>query len=236
MKFNSFIGVDVSKLWLDISLITVDGEVVELQCENTVSALEKVFTELFSSNGLLKEDVLICAEYTGHYSNPLKVFCLQNDYSLWLESGAEIKLRSGVVRSKSDKVDALRIASYAKRYIDKAKLQTIDDESLEELCFISSERDMYIKERAKYKAQLKDLPDYINPKLFNAREKRFKKQVRSLSKIISQLDEYIEQLINKSEVLTRQFKQLQSIQGVGPKVALETIIATKGFKKFDNGP
>jgi len=235
MKYNSFIGVDISKLWVDISLITIEGEVVDLKCENTVPTLKKVFTKLFDSNDLLRENVLICAEYTGHYTNPLKVFCLQNDYNLWLESGAEIKLRSGVVRSKNDKVDALRIAEYAKRYIDKVKLQTIDDESLEELCFMSSERDMYIKERAKYKAQLKDLPGYINPKLFIARKKRFKKQIRSLSKVISQLDGYIQQLINKSDVLIRQFKQLQSIQGVGPKVALETIIATKGFKKFDNG-
>ena len=235
MKFNSFIGIDVSKLWIDISLLTVEGEIIDFRCKNTASDIKKIFSKLFKDNDLRKDNVLICAEYTGHYSNPLKVLCFKNDYNLWLESGAEIRLRSGVIRSKSDKVDALRIAEYAKRYIDKVKLQTIDDDTLEELSFLSSERDMYIKERAKYKAQLKDLPGYIDAKLLNSRKKRFKKHICSLTKTIDQLEKYIEKLIDKSIILKRQFKQLQTIIGVGPKVALETIIATKGFEKFNNG-
>lgn len=76
---------------------------------------------------------MVCAEYTGHYSNVLKKFCLDNEISLCLESGAEIKLRSGVQRKKNDKVDAERIAENAIRYQDKLRLHRTEDLAIRNL-------------------------------------------------------------------------------------------------------
>lgn len=226
MKFKSFIGVDVSKLSLDVCLVTEDGEIKNFKIDNTLKAL-KIFLKKIN-NSLNLQETLVCAEFTGHYSNILRGFCLNNKIALWLESGAEIKLRSGVQRSKSDKVDAEQIADYALRYTDR------EDDAIAESKLLLTERDLYIKERAKYKAQLKDLGTFIKEKSFKDRSKRLKKHVTRLTKSFDEIDLVIKNLF-KTEKLAEQKKILTSIGGVGDQVAINTIIATGGFTKFENG-
>ena len=232
MKFKSFIGIDVSKLKLDICLITEDGEIKSFKIENTLKSLKVFFNKITACINL--KETLVCGEFTGHYSNILRDFCLNNKIALWLESGAEIKLRSGVQRSKSDKVDAERIADYAMRYTDKVRLQTLEDDAIAESKSLMTERDLYIKERAKYKAQLKDLGIFIDSKSFKDRSNRLKKHVSRLTKSIDEIDLAIKALF-KTKKLNTQKKILTSIGGIGDQVAINTIIATGGFTKFKNG-
>lgn len=233
MKFKSFIGVDVSKLTLDLCLINLDGEIKNFKIENTPSALKKFFRSVGEVVDI--ENTLVCAEYTGHYSNVLKNHCLSNEIGLWLESGAEIKLRSGVQRRKNDKIDAERIAQYAIRYVDKASLQTLEEEAIEESKLLLSERELYIKERAKYKTQVKDLENFIEKKYYKDRKKRLKKHITLLSKSIETVDQRIKELFETTEKLSSQMKILKSIDGVGEQVAIQTIVSTKAFTKFSNG-
>lgn len=232
MKFKSFIGIDVSKLKLDICLVTEDGEIKYFKIDNTIKSLKVFFNK--NNTFLNLQETLVCGEFTGHYSNILRSFCLNNGIALWLESGAEIKMRSGVQRSKSDKIDAERIANYALRYADKACLQTLEDDAIAESKLLLTERELYIKERAKYKAQLRDLGSFINEKSFKERSKRLKKHVSRLTKSIDEVDLAIKVLF-KTEKLAEQKKILTSIGGIGDQVAINTIIATGGFKKFENG-
>lgn len=232
MKFKSFIGIDVSKLTLDICLITEDGEIKNFKIDNTLKSLKIFFKRITTCINL--QETLVCGEFTGHYSNILRSFCLDNEIALWLESGAEIKLRSGVQRSKSDKVDAERIADYAMRYTDKARLQTLEDDAIAESKLLITERELYIKERAKYKAQLRDLGTFIKEKSFKNRSKRLKKHVSRLTKSIDEIDLAIKVLF-KTEKLAEQKNILTSIGGIGDQVAINTIIATGGFTKFKNG-
>ena len=233
MQFESVIGIDVSKLTLDIALVTQDAEVENFKIENKPLSIKKFFEKL--SKKVRLDTALICAEHTGHYGYPLRKICLEMNYSLWLESGAEIKQRSGVTRYKNDKVDSIRIADYAKRHQDRAKIQKEEDYALESVRALSSERDLFIKERAKYKTQLKDLKDYMDEQLFKARSNRFKKQVESLTKLIKEIDKQIKALLESSEKLSNQKTILTSIGGIGDQVAIHTIVATSAFTKFDSG-
>ena len=233
MKFKSFIGVDVSKLTLDLCLIDQDGEIKNFKIENDPTALKKFFNCVGKMINI--EKTLICAEYTGHYSNPLKYHCLSNEIGLWLESGAEIKLRSGVQRRKNDKIDAERIAQYAIRYSDKANLQILEHESIEESKLLLSERELYIKERAKYRTQIKDLKKFINKKYYKDRKKRLEKHTALLSKSIEAIDRRIKELFKTTEKLSNQMEILKSIDGVGDQVAIQTIVSTEAFTKFSNG-
>lgn len=232
MKFKTFIGIDVSKLSLDVCLITDEGEIRTFKVDNSVGDLRKLFRLV--SKDLDIEKTLVCAEFTGHYSNILKAYCLENKISLWLESGAEIKLRSGVQRRKTDKVDAERIAEYAMRYTDKAQLQALEDIAITESKLLLSERQLYIGERAKYKTQLRDMKKFVESPLFRDRSKRLKKHIAVLDKSIKEIDQKIKELL-KTKELAEQKKILTSIPGVGDQVAINTIVATNGFKKFKNG-
>lgn len=233
MKFESFIGVDVSKSTLDLCLVDPDGEIKNFKIENAPSTLKKFFNGIRENVNI--EKTLVCAEYTGHYSNTLRSYCLSHDIDLWLESGAEIKLRSGVQRRKNDKIDAERIAQYSIRYSDKANLQTIEGEAIEESKLLLSERELYVRERAKYKTQIKDLKEFINKQYYSDRKKRLKKHANLLTKSIEAIDERIDQLFKTTEQLSNQVEILKSIDGVGDQVAIQTIVATEAFSKFSNG-
>jgi transposase len=233
MSFEIVIGIDVSKLTLDIAVVTQDAEIENFKIENKPVSIKKFFEKL--SKNLSLENVLICAEHTGHYCYPLRKVCLEKGYSLWLEGGAEIKLRSGVTRYKNDKVDALRIADYAKRHQDKANIQKEEDYILESVKSLSSEREVFIKERAKYKMHVKDLKGFMDDNLYKARSKRLKKQIDSLTKLIKEIDSQIKSLLESSEKLTNQKDILTSVDGVGEQVAIQTIIATSAFSKFKSG-
>lgn len=230
MQFESVIGIDVSKLSLDLALVARDGEVLSLKIKNTVTSIGKCFEKLSKDVEMTK--VLICAEHTGHYCYPLRKVCLDKGYPLWLEGGAEIKQRSGVTRYKNDKVDAVRIADYAKRHQDKAKIQEADDRTLEAVRSLSGERELYVKERAKYKMHIKDLKGFMDDELYKARTKRLKKQVVSLTKLIKEIENQVQELFEGNRTLSDQKAILTSVGGVGDQVAINTIIATSAFKKF----
>ncbi len=233
MKFELFIGIDVSKLTLDVAVLSKDAEIESFTIENKPLAIKKFFSKLSKNFDLANS--LICGEYTGHYCYPLRKVCLAEGYSLWFESGAEIKQRSGVTRYKNDKVDAIRIADYARRHQDKANLQAEQDYKLESIKSLTSERDLFIKERVKYKTQVKDLKGFMDEELYKARSKRLKKQVDSLTKLIKEIEKQVKDLIESSEQLTNQKQILTSIDGIGDQVAIQTMIATNAFTKFSSG-
>lgn len=233
MNFKSFLGVDVSKLTLDLCLINCEGEKRYFKVKNNLSSLMELFRELQSIIEI--ESLLVCAEHTGHYSNKLKTHCLTQGINLWLESGAEIKLRSGIQRNKNDKIDAERIALYGKRYVDKANLQHSEDQVLKEAEFLLTERELYIKERAKYKTQIKDFKSFINEAFYRNRKKRLEKHIALLSTSIKEVEAKLEELFKSSERLSNQMDILTSIDGVGKQVALYSIIHTEAFIKFSNG-
>ncbi|MBC3757691.1 IS110 family transposase [Hyunsoonleella sp. SJ7] len=233
MKFKTFIGVDVSKLTLDVCLVREGRQVAHTVVSNDTKSLSSFFRKIKNTQEL--SSLLICAEHTGHYSNILRTYCLEHNISLWLESGAQINLSSGVQRSKSDRTDAHRIACYASRYSDRARVETIEPTALEEAKLLLSERELYVRERAKYRAQIKDLRKFISRPFYRDRKLRMDRHIKRLGKSIDQIDHRIDELFGSTEELTRQMEILQSVDGVGKQVALNTIIATHGFRKFKNG-
>ena len=58
--------------------------------------------------------------------------------------------------------------------------------------------------------------------------------IRSLEKMILQLELKIKETISSCETIKKQEELICSIPGVGPQTALYLIIATKGFKAFEN--
>jgi transposase len=71
--------------------------------------------------------------------------------------------------------------------------------------------------------------------LYKAKMKRFTKQIESLTKLIKELDKQIITLLKSNEKLAAQRKILISISGIGDQTAIQTIVATRGFTRFDSG-
>ena len=234
MSFKNFIGVDVSKLTLDICLLNEQNQVSFYQCGNAVSCLTKALQMICIENQLQVHEILLCAEHTSYYTKPLQQVCLAGNYSLWLENPAQIKNSQGVQRGKNDKQDAQRIARYAQRFTDKAIILQASKHVYEQLAYLSAERELLLTDAAKYKMQLKDEVSFIDQQLFKAKKKRIQRLIKELENAIRAIEEQISILIDNDPVCKQQYQLLTSIDGIGKQVAIYTIIETKGFTRFND--
>lgn len=234
MRFTHFLGIDLSKVKLDLSLFDGEEELFNEERKNRIDSIEEVFDELISKFQLDKNNLLICAEYTGNYSYPLVKAALKNGLNLWIENPATIKWSSGIQRGKSDKVDAGRLAVYALRFQDKARLVSANDPVIDKLKYLHTERELFVADRAKYLAQIKDQPNFMPEVIFEEKKKRLNNVIKSLSKAIKAIEEQIKDLIDQTAYFKQKMEIMTSIKGVGEQLATYILIATEGFRKFDN--
>jgi transposase len=229
-----FIGVDVSKKKLDVCVMFENKVVFEEVVANHPMAATALIHQLENELGISNAQMLVCAEHTGQYTYPLVCACEATNCKLWLENPSNIKYSSGVQRGKNDKIDAKRIAIYAARFEDKVRLYKRPDKEIERLKQLEAERSLYVVDLAKYKAQMKDQKEYMPESIYKEKVNRLKKLMKNLQEVIDSITEEMEHIVNSTEVLLRQFELLQSIEGVGPVVALNMIIVTEAFTRFDN--
>jgi transposase len=226
------IGIDVSKEKLDACLMSQmdvkEETIVGNQCLLIKAYLKRVLNE----NVLEVSDLLVCAEYTGQYTYPLCCVCNELRLDLWLENPAQIKYRSGIKRGKNDKLDARKIAMYALRFQDEAKLFSMPDKSLSTLKQLISERDMYIADKGKYQGQLTDQKRFMDKDDYKKKCKRLKGLIDELNDAISQIEKDIQKTIDKDETLSNQHKLLCSVEGIGDRISLKMIVETNAFKDF----
>ena len=234
MHFENFIGIDISKLTLDICLITSQGELLFAKIENDRLSIKKYLKTLFRQQTILPQDTLICAEHTGHFGNKLIDACVTSGLSLWVESAYNIIHSQGMTRGKDDKTDAQRIAIYAKRFSDSAKLYRPKNSNIKLLERLFSERELVVKDIAKYKSQLKQEEGFFDARYFKEKQKRIQRLMKCNQNALNEIQEKIDEIISNDIELANTIENITSIPGVGLQTALATIIATDNFNRFNN--
>lgn len=226
--------MDVSKKKLDFCVM-FDGKVLrEEQVSNHQQAVAGLIRELKNDLEMDNEQFLICAEHTGQYTFPLACACESVECRLWLENPSQIKYSSGIQRGKSDRVDAKRIAIYASRFGDRVRYYDRPTQQIERLKQLESERTLYTGHLAAYKAQIKDQKDYMTADIYNRKARRLESVMAELQAAIDTIGAEMEEVIRSTEVLDRQMNLLISIDGVGRVVAINMIIETEAFTRFDD--
>ena len=227
------IGIDVSKQKLDVCLIDQSGVIKEeIIIGNQPSVIYAYFKKASKEYGFGQSELLVCAEYTGRYIYPLCCACHESGVDLWLENPTQIKYRSGLKRGKNDKLDARKIAMYAKRFQDEAKLFSMPEKTIATLKQLIKERGMYMVDKGKYRGQLTDQKMFMDKDDYKRKSKRLMGFIKQLDEAISQTEEDIRVLIDSDPDLSNQFKLLRSVEGVGEQTAVKMIVETNAFKDF----
>lgn len=229
-----FIGVDVSKKKLDICVMCGSKVIAEEQVINHQQAITMLINKFEQDLNMTNNDFLICAEHTGQYTYPLICACKSASYKLWIENPTQIKYSSGMTRGKNDRVDAKRIAMYASRFYDKATYYKRPAEELIRLKQLEAERTLYLVDLSKYKAQVTDQKDFMPKAIYKSKSDRLKILIQSLEQVLKRIEEEMNKIIESTRVLSRQMDLLMSIDGVGRVVAMNMIIVTEAFTRFDN--
>jgi transposase len=134
MQFTHLLGVDISKKNIDIALSLQQGnaDMISHQFTNNLGGYKKMVIWL-REKGITLDKLLVGMENTGIYHQPLVAFLQRKKALVWVENPVAIKWSMGLVRGKTDRMDAQRVCLYLLRNQDKAKAYSSTDESIEKV-------------------------------------------------------------------------------------------------------
>lgn len=232
MNITETVGIDISKSTFD-AYLHVNRKYK--QFSNRPKGFISFLRWVEKCSGLTINKVGICFEHTGLYSLPLACYLYDNEIAYSMVPAMEIKKSLGITRGKNDKVDAQRIAEYAYLRRDTLKPYKLPSTQLLKLQKVNALRARMIKQRAGYKASLKEYKTLLIRKdnliLFQEQER----MIHHLDTVIDRLDNEIQNIINQDEQLSHHSKLITSVKGIGPVLAAHFLVTTNCFSSFNDG-
>jgi transposase len=232
MKYKAFIGVDVSKL-------TIDAHLHEINVSKTFSNNEKGFTSLLTwlkKYGKLSDltQVITCFEHTGMYSIKLAKYLTEANIPFAMLPALQIKQSIGIRRGKSDLIDARRIAEYAWLHRETLVATVLPARGILKLQSLLTLRDRLVRDRGGFQATWKEQKRSLDEKDYKGMFQIYKTLVKQLTLQIKKIESQIKMVIESDEKIQVNYQLLTSIKCVGPVLAANMIAYTYNFTRFAN--
>lgn len=235
MKSYLFIGIDISKSTLDVSVISPSEHTSIQYCQfvNQKKGFAKLLGWLRqNSEGLPIESWRVCMENTGTYSLELNCFLQQKCIFQTLENALQIKRSMGVLRGKSDKADSRTIALYAYRFADKLKPYQLPGSTLMRLRVLFSQRERLVDIHRQIQLAAKSLICF-EKQLVADIQKQNQALLEDISGRIKLLDKSLREALKQDEELQARATLIQSVPGIGLQTAVYLLITSRGMEAFD---
>ncbi|HCX23292.1 MAG: IS110 family transposase [Flammeovirgaceae bacterium] len=177
---------------------------------------------------------LLCMEHTGIYNNNVLDFFIKKKIAVFVEHGRQIKQSMGMVRGKNDKVDALRICSYAKRFQDKLTLWKPERDALIQIRHFNALRKRLSNAKKQLKTPAKESRQWIDRRLAKRIDQINQPAIKSISGQIKEVEKKLKEIVQNDPQLKHLFELVTSVSGVGPVLYYELILTTKEFSAINN--
>jgi len=232
--FQTFIGIDISKLSLDVSVIYAGDPVkaVSYKVSNDSKGLMGLIGQM-KQKGIALEDTLFVCENTGIYTTPLMTVLGSQKLHYWVVAAIEIKRSQGLSRGKSDKADAKTIALYGLTHQHKYQPSALPQTSLQQLKLLFTQREKIQKAIALFE-QTKENEGYLPKEVYAVVKKLNQQQIGHLQRALAKIDVQMLDIVKQDDALQKQQVLLTSVPGIGKQTAFYLIITTRSFTCFDN--
>lgn len=231
MTFKDFVGIDVSKLTLDVFILSVKAH---KQFKNDLSGFDLLLRWLQKQTDQPFSSLLICFEHTGLYSLSLAHYLSEKQIPFSMLPALEIKRSLGITRGKNDMIDARRIAEYASRFRDKICLTTLPAKDINKIQSILNLRNRMAKNLAGYIVTKNEIKRVFQvdelPQMFIC----YDNMITSLKQEIKLLEKSIREILRSNKELWATFELVTSVKGIGLIVASYMIVYTCNFTRFDS--
>lgn len=162
MKYG--VGIDVSKGKSTVAILSIEGEVIEepFEINHDINGLNLLGEKL---KDISKEDLKIVMEETGTYHLPVLGYLLDKGYFVVAENALKIKkyLDRGLRKAKTDKKDSYKLAEYTCDNWYKLNKARENDETYDNLRFLSRQYINNINVQIKQKNNFSNLCDLLFP-------------------------------------------------------------------------
>ena len=226
MKVQHIIGADLSKRTIDLFYRS------HLQIENSKNGFKEMIRWIKEQN-INASEVMIVMEHTGLYSFCFENFLHEHCIAFSKVNALAVKRSIGLVRGKSDKIDARRLAQYGYEKRETLSIEPLASKELQRLQLLYTTRERLVRHKA---ALLNAISEYKNIGVAESDVIMItqKRMVKSFEKEVAKLQDEMDQIIEINPSIQQNLHLLQSIKGVGKVVSIATIIKTKNFTRFSN--
>lgn len=225
-----FIGVDVSKDTLDVS---VNASKDHLRIANKTAGYQHL-NKWLQGLRIALNDCWFVLEYTGGYEYRFIQFLQAKGLRFTRVAGLEIKRSMGMQRGKNDKTDARRIAEYGQQKEAKLKPHQAPAAPIVRLRQLLTQRSGFVKMRKAQQQRLKELQCMVDVNKGDPLIKHYQQAVVFAQKMVGKTEAVIETLLAAQAHLSRSVQLLTSIPGIGKINAWMTIAYTENFERFTN--
>lgn len=221
---QSIVGIDVSKLTLDIALLQVE-QVKYLKVKNDLNGF-KVLDQWLKKYGC--QEVHACMEATGQYGFAAADYLYMSGYQVSVVNPARIKAYgvSRLKRNKTDKADAFLIAEFCQR--EKPGLWSPPRPAFKALKALVHQMDALkaIKQQERNRQEFgRDEP------LVDAVLHEHLEFLEGKTQLLCQA---IRELISQDAQLKHHYDLLVSIPGIGETSAVRLLAEIRDFREFSN--
>jgi transposase len=232
MQYRLFIGVDSAKEKCDLALMDAQGEVLDrLTLGNRTELIQDWLDELSASFKVAPQEILCCIENTGWYHVRILNLLCAAGCQVWVEDAYQLSRSMGRVRGKTDKLDALRIAQYALRFEDQARLCAGESDLRLRLRSLVAQRRRIVRYISGLSQPIAE-EQHCSPVDLEQQHQHSLQLVQLMRKQLKALEKDIDKTIKKDEKLARQRKIILSVPGFGPVTTHLLLIVTDGFTRY----
>lgn len=235
MEYDFFVGIDVSKLTVDVAACAHGmREIVHKQFANDAEGMYSMAEWLSKMPGFAPQHSIFCMEATGIYCYPLIEYLQSKSAAIWIENAVQIKRSLGLVRGKNDKVDACRIAQYAYRYKERIRLWKPVREVIDKIKNLATLRLRLVETQKRLMVPIEEMKAMGNDQMATILEKSIRKSLKAIESDIEKIEEQMQTIIESDESLKKTFKLVTSVVGIGFVTAIHLIVYTNEFKGIND--
>lgn len=234
MNYTAFVGIDVSKKTIDAYLVNAQDEKgTHHQFDNTSKGFTQLFRWIVKNKHALSQ-TFFCMEHTGIYALPLACELDAKALIYCMEMPLHIKNSMGIRRGKSDKADSKVIALYALSNYRKLRTNNLPAKELLKIKNLLAFRERLMKASQSLKQSCGELEKFSDKELQLMIPSESRKVIIYLEKKIDKVDTLIEKVIRSVAELEKNYDLLQSISGIGMRIAANLLVTTHNFTRFEN--
>lgn len=231
-QYNDFFGVDVSKKTIDITHLQ-NNQSAHRQFSNDEQGMQELLGWLTELQ-LDYTGILFCMEATGLYCFPLTRFLADNVIDTWVEHAVQIKKATALARGKNDKVDSLRIATYASKNLDRLRLWKPMNPALEKIKHFATLRERLVDTQKRLLVPIKEFEEMGSPEMTKMLTKSIKKSIDAIEKDLANIEKKMLAILQEDEVLVKKYVSAKSVVGIGFVTAINLMIYTNGFTQMND--
>lgn len=232
-KQTHFLGIDVSKLTLDISLMAVkDHQKQDLITErfpNSDQGLKEMHQWLKAAHVAFDDSTLLVIENTGVYHRLLWQYCTKQGLPIHIGNATHIKWSFGIARAKNDRIDSQRLCLYGYRHADELKATPLLNAVLLELKDLMTARDRLSRQINSIKVYLQELKASNPKQTQKLLEQAHQAALQGLAASLELVEGRIDEIVGSDQSIKSSYKLLVSVPGIGRVTAVYLICCTNNF-------